>query len=277
MDNNLPNGTPPSRTTSFLAIQRRTTDPSDYQSSAVDDNERHNSDNGSAHIRMESPVRPRLPKRNTGRGTSSKSISEALRMARSREEQETLLGEHEEADDDGCYPPRKNSDPTVPNPHASLPVYTTIHKIRRLVIASIDDPYSNEQLKSPRMNVAIVRPLIDHLYDPDDVSIVFCLLVNRAQFLREQSYQAHHQTVNITRASLCEIVAGRILRRFDEDHEGRGGLLTLAHVLVAGFEPFQNGYVKHPLVGLVKVESRQITSALSCWRQFCDMERARPS
>jgi hypothetical protein len=104
----------------------------------------------------------------------------------------------------------------------------------------VDDPYSNEQLKSPRMNAAVVRPLVDHLYDPDDVSIVFCLLVNRAQFLREQSYQAHHQTVNITRASLCELVASRILRRFDEDHEGRDGLLKLANVLVAGFEPFQN-------------------------------------
>ncbi|KAF2166218.1 hypothetical protein M409DRAFT_66707 [Zasmidium cellare ATCC 36951] len=237
-----PAPTPPTRTTSFLEIQRRTTEPiEDEESNAPNEDDRPASSNGSAHIRMESPVRPRLPKRNTNRGASSKSISEALRMARSREEQETLLGEHEEADDDGCYPPRKNADPTVPNPHADLPVYTTIHKIRRLVIASIDDPYSNEQLKSPRMNVAIVRPLIDHLYDPDDVSVVFCLLVNRAQFLREQSYQAHHQTVNITRASLCEIVAGRILRRFDEDHEGRSGLLMLAHVLVAGFEPFQNG------------------------------------
>lgn len=127
--------TPPGRTTSFLESQRRTTD--EYPSSAPDEDERRASSNGSTHIRMESPVRPRLPKRNTNRGASTKSISEALRMARAREEQETLLGEHEEADDDGCYPPRKNSDPTVPNPHAELPVYTTIHKIRRLVIASI--------------------------------------------------------------------------------------------------------------------------------------------
>jgi len=64
--------------------------------------------------------------------------------------------------------------------------------------------------------------------------------VNRIQFLREQSYQAQHQTVNVTRANVCEIVASRVLRRFDEDHEGREGLLTLANVLVAGFEPFQN-------------------------------------
>lgn len=78
-----------------------------------------------------------MPSRKSIRGVSAKNINEALRLARSREEQETLLGEHEEADDDGCYPPRKSSEPTVPNPHLGLPVYTTIHKIRRLVIASI--------------------------------------------------------------------------------------------------------------------------------------------
>ena len=103
-----------------------------------------------------------------------------------------------------------------------------------------DDPYSLDQLKSPRMNTSVVRPLVDHLYDPSDVSVVYCLLVNRIQFLREQSYQAHHQTVNVTRANVCELIAGRVLRRYDEDHEGREGLLKLANVLVAGFEPFQN-------------------------------------
>ncbi|KAK5135013.1 hypothetical protein LTR08_005673 [Meristemomyces frigidus] len=189
---------------------------------------------------MEEPQRPHLFRRNTARGESTKSIGEVLRHARNREEQETLLDDEELADDDGCYPPRQNDDPRVPNPHSWLPVYTTIHKIRRLVLASIDDPYSLDQLRSPRMNVAVIRPLVDHLYDPDDVSIVYCLLVNRVQFLREQSYQAHHQTVNVTRANVCELIASRVLRRFDEDHEGRQGLLKVANVLVAGFEPFQN-------------------------------------
>ncbi|KAF2766975.1 hypothetical protein EJ03DRAFT_376564 [Teratosphaeria nubilosa] len=193
-----------------------------------------------SHIQLQEPERPQLYSRSAMRGESSKSLSEALRLARSREEQETLLGPDEQADDDGCYPPRQNDEPRAPNPHRSLPIYTTIHKIRRLIIASIDDPYSLDQLKSPRMNVAVIRPLVDHLYDPDDVSIVYCLLVNRIQFLREQSYQAHHQTVNITRAQVCELIASRVLRRFDEDHEGREGLLMLANVLVAGFEPFQN-------------------------------------
>ena len=88
----------------------------------------------SAHIRIpdDPSRRPKLSKRDT-----TKSVSEALRLARSREEQETLLGEEEQADDDGCYPPRISDEPRAPNPHRNLPIYATIHKIRRLVIASI--------------------------------------------------------------------------------------------------------------------------------------------
>lgn len=69
---------------------------------------------------------------------------------------------------------------------------------------------------------------------------VYCLLVNRTQFLREQHYQAHLQTVSVTRATLCEIIASRVFRRFDEDNPGQAGLLLLANILIAGFEPFQN-------------------------------------
>jgi hypothetical protein len=69
--------------------------------------------------------------------------------------------------------------------------------------------------------------------------IVYCLLVNRSQFIRDQTYQAHHQTVNLTRATLCELLATRILRRFHEDNQSKQGLLLLANILVAGFEPFQ--------------------------------------
>lgn len=72
------------------------------------------------------------------------------------------------------------------------------------------------------------------------LGLVYCLLVNRAQFLREQTYRAHHQTVNLTRALLCELVANRVLRRFDEANPGRKGLLLLANILVAGFDPFQS-------------------------------------
>ena len=60
------------------------------------------------------------------------------------------------------------------------------------------------------------------------------------QFTREQTLHAHRHNVNNTRAMFCEILANRILRRFEEDNPGRQGLLLLANILVAGFEPFQN-------------------------------------
>ncbi|KAL8858657.1 MAG: hypothetical protein Q9198_010673, partial [Flavoplaca austrocitrina] len=113
-----------------------------------------------------------------------------------------------------------SDEPCQPNPHGALSVYTNIHMVRREVIDHIDDPYSLEQLRSPRMNALMVRPMVDRLYALNDISIVYSLLVNRVQFLREQTYHAHHQTVNITRASLCEILANRVLRKYDEDNPG---------------------------------------------------------
>jgi hypothetical protein len=123
-----------------------------------------------------------------------------------------------------------------------------------------DDPYTVEELQAPRMNMLVIRPLADRLYSPDDLSvgsspipssalalihrnlltptIVYCLLVNRVQFLRSHSSEALHQTVNVARATLCELVATRVLRRFHEDHPGRPGLLLLANILVSGFDPF---------------------------------------
>jgi hypothetical protein len=125
-----------SRLTAFFDPEHQTTEPEDIAPVSARDND----DASSAHIRVESPEprpRPSMPTRNTFKGSSAKNMHEALRIARRREEQETLLEDHEEADDDGCYPPRQNNDPRTPNPHSHLPVYTSIHRIRRLVIASI--------------------------------------------------------------------------------------------------------------------------------------------
>ena len=127
MDND--SQSPASRTTALLEHGRQYSD--------VPQIEVESDAGNSGHIRVDAPSRPRMWKRGSTLAQSTRSVSEALRLAKSREEQETLLGVDEEADDDGCYPPRKNSEPRAPNPHSQLPVYATIHKIRRLVIASI--------------------------------------------------------------------------------------------------------------------------------------------
>ena len=160
-------------------------------------------------------------------------ISTTMTNTEPSEEEEPLLIDEEQCED------HHHEGPCSPNPYADLPVYTTIHRIRREVINSIDDPYSIDQLRAPRINVAIVRPLVNRLWDEKDVSIIYCLFVNKLQFLREQAFEAH-QTINTTRALLCELAALKILRRYDEENSGRKGLLLLANILVAGFEPFQN-------------------------------------
>ncbi|KAI1208747.1 nonselective cation channel [Annulohypoxylon truncatum] len=126
------------------------------------------------------------------------------------------------------------------NPHAHLPVYTNIHRIRRDVISIVEDYLTLEQLTDIRLNISVVRPLVDKLYEKNDISIVYCLLVNRSQFLHEQEHMTNRQNVHFTRATLCELVATRILRRFGDDNPGSEGLLLLANILVAGFGPFQN-------------------------------------
>lgn len=134
----------------------------------------------------------------------------------------------------------------------------------------LDDPYTLDHFREPSLNALIVRPLVDRLYDAQDISIgmvtatwkfsrpplttvrpVYCLLANRVFFLKEQSGLAN-QSVNVARATLCELVATRVLRRFHENSPGQAGLLLLAHILVEGFDPF------HGAPGEVEREGRHL-------------------
>ena len=69
--------------------------------------------------------------------------------------------------------------------------------------------------------------------------LVFCLMVNRMQFAREET-AVKHQSTSHSRGILCELIAIKILRRFSEEYHGPQGLLVLAHILVSGFDTFQN-------------------------------------
>lgn len=58
-----------------------------------------------------------------------------------------------------------------PNFHAHLPVYTNIHRIRRDVISIVEDFLTLDQLTDLRLNISVVRPLVDKLYEQNDISI----------------------------------------------------------------------------------------------------------
>ncbi len=61
------------------------------------------------------------------------------------------------------------------NPHTHLPIYTNIHRIRRDIVSVVEDYLSPEQLHDMRINLSVVRPLVDKLYELDDISIGRCL------------------------------------------------------------------------------------------------------
>jgi hypothetical protein len=59
----------------------------------------------------------------------------------------------------------------VSNLHSDLHIYTSIHRIRRDVTSVVEDYLSLTQLRDVRMNITVVRPLVDKLYELDDISI----------------------------------------------------------------------------------------------------------
>lgn len=57
------------------------------------------------------------------------------------------------------------------NPHSDLPVYTNIHRIRRDIVSVVEDYLTLEQLRDLKINVTVIRPLVDKFYELGDISI----------------------------------------------------------------------------------------------------------
>ncbi|KAK0438117.1 hypothetical protein EV421DRAFT_1972863 [Armillaria borealis] len=105
-------------------------------------------------------------------------------------------------------------------------VYPIIHMIRADITHFIDTPLSYEALTAPDLTYTLIRPLFEKysaLQHAGNMSIVFCLLLNRVHFIRDQSMAT--TSVSRTRAELCEILAIRTLRDYADN------MLDLVHAL----------------------------------------------
>ncbi|KAA1475470.1 hypothetical protein DENSPDRAFT_426990 [Dentipellis sp. KUC8613] len=99
----------------------------------------------------------------------------------------------------------------------STPVYPVIHMIRKDIEHFIDTPLSYEALTAPDLTYTLIRPLSDKyvaLQRDGNMSVVFCLLLNRVHFVRDRSLTT--SSLSATRASLCEILAIRALREYGD-------------------------------------------------------------
>ncbi|OCF32424.1 hypothetical protein I316_05850 [Kwoniella heveanensis BCC8398] len=103
-------------------------------------------------------------------------------------------------------------------------VYPLIHLIRVDIMAHIDAPLTHDQLLSPESTYTIVRPLTEKYLELQNQATV--------QFTRD-SAQLSISTLSISRATLCEILAIRVLRGWSERS------LHLATVLLTPWALFQ--------------------------------------
>ncbi|KAK0202576.1 hypothetical protein DFS33DRAFT_1374610 [Desarmillaria ectypa] len=100
-------------------------------------------------------------------------------------------------------------------------VYPIIHMIR-----AVNTPLTYEALTAPDLTYTLIRPLFEKysaLQHAGNMSIVFCLLLNRVHFIRDQGMAT--ASVSRTRAELCEILAIRTLRDYADN------MLDLVHAL----------------------------------------------
>lgn len=71
----------------------------------------------------------------------------------------------------GHTPPSEPTFSCHTNHHSNIPVYTNIHRIKRDIESVVEDYLSLDQLLDVRVNLAVVRPLVDKLDDEEDISI----------------------------------------------------------------------------------------------------------
>ncbi|KAF8586037.1 hypothetical protein K439DRAFT_1646379 [Ramaria rubella] len=103
-------------------------------------------------------------------------------------------------------------------------VYPVIHAIRRDII-----------LMSPDLAYTLVKPLGDKyaaMQRTGNKSIVFCFLLNRVHFSRDQSFST--VALSQSRAALCEILAIRALRVHADDMLELTAVVTTSWPLFAG-------------------------------------------
>ncbi|KAI0322775.1 hypothetical protein OF83DRAFT_1091683 [Amylostereum chailletii] len=120
----------------------------------------------------------------------------------------------------------------------ATPVYPIIHLIRADVMHYIDTPLTYEALAAPDLIYTLVRPLADKyigLQQNGNMSIVFCLLLNRAHFLRDTGLLT--SSLSKTRASLCELLAIRTLREYGDSLLDLATVTTTSWPVYSGADP----------------------------------------
>ncbi|KAF8556200.1 hypothetical protein OG21DRAFT_1437510 [Imleria badia] len=97
---------------------------------------------------------------------------------------------------------------------ATVKVFPLIPYLKKDVTSSIDTPLSWEQLTAADVDFAVVRPLVLKYARLQNMAVVYACMVTRSYFLSQGATELAHSSVLTSRATLCEILALKLLTSF---------------------------------------------------------------
>ncbi|KNG47124.1 receptor-activated ca2+-permeable protein [Stemphylium lycopersici] len=96
-----------------------------------------------------------------------------------------------------------------------IPIYSTTHTIRILLVQRCETTLSWDQLRSPQVSQFLVKPIQQQLRSNQfSRGLLYCLLANCLQFKKEGEENPGNVGVSKTRALICELLAMRLLKEF---------------------------------------------------------------
>ncbi|KAH7884627.1 hypothetical protein F5I97DRAFT_2038545 [Phlebopus sp. FC_14] len=97
---------------------------------------------------------------------------------------------------------------------ATVKVFPLIPYLKKDVITTIDTPFSWEQLTAADINFAVVRPLVIKYARLRNMAVIYACMVVRSYFLAQSASNLAYSSVMDSRATLCEIMALKLLSHF---------------------------------------------------------------
>ncbi|KAH0585020.1 hypothetical protein H2248_008289 [Termitomyces sp. 'cryptogamus'] len=116
----------------------------------------------------------------------------------------------------------------------SVKVFPLLPSLKKDVITTIDSALSWEQLTASDINFSIVRPVVQKYARLRNMAVVYACLVVRSYFLSECENDLANAGVMFSRATLCEILAMKLLSRFASNHIQLVAVLTTRWNPLAG-------------------------------------------
>ncbi|KAG9009327.1 hypothetical protein FRB90_008420 [Tulasnella sp. 427] len=117
----------------------------------------------------------------------------------------------------------------------SIPVYPIIHLVKADVEHYIDTPLSYDSLIAPDLTYSLVQPLYDKYSRMKNMSVVFCFLLNRVHYLRDNNLAS--TPLSQSRAALCELMAIKLLRDWAESTMDLCIVMTTSWCIFSGAGP----------------------------------------